>query len=125
MLSRRELLWPFGRRAEPAPAPPVAAVAPPLAVVSPAPRARGFAGRGVPGATPLPATLVPRVDPARCMATRMACAACVERCPAPGAMRWAGPMPEVVAAACTGCGQCLAVCPAPVLALELQPRRTS
>lgn len=124
MLSRRELLWPFGRRAAgPAvPPTPVAPVAP--APVAAPPRARGFAARGAPGATPLPATLVPRVDPARCMATRMACAACVERCPVPGAIRWAGTLPEVVAAACTGCGQCLAVCPAPVLALELQPRRT-
>lgn len=122
MLSRRELLWPFRRRAGAAVPPAVEPAAPPAALHVDEVRRAGFARRGVPAAPPLPAAMVPAVDPARCLAARMACSACVERCPVPGALRWAGAVPEVVAAACTGCGQCLAVCPAPVLAFALCPR---
>ncbi|HYG36210.1 MAG TPA: 4Fe-4S binding protein [Clostridia bacterium] len=58
-----------------------------------------------------------------CLALTSFCAACVERCPVPGAMKLSQGMPQVVADACTGCGICHQVCPAPVNAVLLLPRR--
>lgn len=58
-----------------------------------------------------------------CLALTSFCAACLERCPVPGAMESAGGMPMVVPDACTGCGICHQVCPAPVNAILMLPRR--
>lgn len=74
---------------------------------------------------PLPAGMVPVVIPARCLAPRSFCATCVERCQAPGALVMDGALPRVVEAACTGCGLCVAVCPAPIMAFELVARSPS
>lgn len=58
-----------------------------------------------------------------CIALTSFCSVCVERCPVPGAMRQERGMPMVVADACTGCGICHAVCPAPRNAVLMLPRR--
>lgn len=49
------------------------------------------------------------------------CSVCVERCPVPGAMSWAGGVPTVDASLCTGCGQCHYACPAPSNAIAIHP----
>ncbi len=41
------------------------------------------------------------------------CSVCSERCPEPGAIITERGIPRVDADACTGCGICLDVCPAP------------
>ncbi len=46
------------------------------------------------------------------------CATCVERCPVEGAIQLVGRHPEVQEA-CTGCGICIPLCPAPGGALHL------
>lgn len=53
------------------------------------------------------------------------CSACYERCPVPGAMDFGDGLPRVVLSACTGCGICHEVCPAPQNAVLLTPRRPS
>jgi Na+-translocating ferredoxin:NAD+ oxidoreductase RNF subunit RnfB len=58
-----------------------------------------------------------------CLALTSFCSVCVERCPVPEAMRIANGMPIVVPDACTGCGICHQVCPAPTNAVLLLPRR--
>lgn len=58
-----------------------------------------------------------------CLALTSFCAACVERCPVPGAMQMSQGMPSVVLDACTGCGICHHVCPAPTNAVLMIPRR--
>lgn len=60
-----------------------------------------------------------------CLALTSFCSVCVERCPVPGAMTKERGMPMVVADACTGCGVCQDVCPAPRNAVLLLPRRQS
>lgn len=112
MISRRDLMtwW------RPRPADGGSTLAPP-------PRAaRPGVGRAVDGPPPLPPTLVPRIDGEACLATRTMCSVCVERCPRPGAIVVEAGRPRVVAAACDGCGRCLAVCPAPSLAIGLVAR---
>jgi Na+-translocating ferredoxin:NAD+ oxidoreductase RNF subunit RnfB len=59
----------------------------------------------------------------RCIALTSFCAVCVERCPVPGAMQVMNGMPSVVPDACTGCGICQQVCPAPTNAVLMLPRR--
>jgi NAD-dependent dihydropyrimidine dehydrogenase PreA subunit len=49
------------------------------------------------------------------------CATCVERCPAPGAIRIEGRRVVVAPDRCDGCGRCVPYCPAPGGALRLQP----
>lgn len=108
-LTRRELLgWlrPGGR--------PEVAAAP-----SPASAAVG------PALRPLPAMLVPEIRAAACLAATSFCSVCSERCPRPGAIVVVGRVPRVVAAACDGCGRCIAACPAPTLAIGLTPRGAS
>ena len=62
------------------------------------------------------------VNPLSCLnALGGFCSVCVERCPTPGAMRLDGRAVVVDAAACTGCGQCAWVCPAPGGAIALRP----
>ena len=60
-----------------------------------------------------------------CLAYRnLACSVCAERCPEPGAILREKGIPRVVADACTGCGVCRDVCPAPtnaVLVLGARP----
>lgn len=58
-----------------------------------------------------------------CLALTSFCAACVERCPVAGAIQVANGMPAVVPDVCTGCGICQTVCPAPVNAVLMLPRR--
>lgn len=77
---------------------------------------------GVAPATPLPAGTAPRVLRHACLALTSFCAVCVERCPVPGAIVVEAGWPRVVADRCDGCGTCVAVCPAPILALAIEPR---
>jgi Na+-translocating ferredoxin:NAD+ oxidoreductase RNF subunit RnfB len=58
-----------------------------------------------------------------CLALTSFCAACVERCPVPGALQVVQGLPQVVPDACTGCRVCFEVCPAPVKAVRILPRR--
>jgi Na+-translocating ferredoxin:NAD+ oxidoreductase RNF subunit RnfB len=71
----------------------------------------------------LPVEAVAVIQGRRCLALTWFCAVCVERCPVPGAMQVAHGMPSVVPEACTGCGICQQVCPAPTNAVLLLPRR--
>jgi ferredoxin len=77
-----------------------------------------------PPAIAIAADQVPRVLDSACLATRSFCSVCVERCPRPGAIVVEQGRPRVVPAACDGCGHCIAVCPAPVLAFVLVARAT-
>ena len=52
----------------------------------------------------------------------IACTACVDRCPVPGALVSEEGLPRVVPALCTGCGLCQPVCPAPENAIRMVPR---
>lgn len=55
-----------------------------------------------------------------CLAYRsLFCSSCVERCPIDGAIEVRDGVPQVVTSVCTGCGDCQAVCPAPVNAVML------
>ncbi|MCL4223093.1 MAG: 4Fe-4S binding protein, partial [Myxococcales bacterium] len=103
--------------------PAPASVRPAPAPVPPALARRGLAaapaGRA---AFALPPALVPSVLPHACLATTTFCSVCVERCPRPGAIVVAAGRPRVVPEACDGCGQCVAVCPAPINGFALVPR---
>jgi ferredoxin len=70
----------------------------------------------------IPAELVPDVLPHRCIATRSFCSVCSERCPAPGAIVVERGRPRIEPARCDGCGECIAACPAPILAFALVSR---
>ena len=72
---------------------------------------------------PAPASVVAVIQGRRCIALTSFCAACVERCPVRGAMQVTNGMPSVVPDACTGCGICHEVCPAPTNAVLMLPRR--
>jgi len=50
------------------------------------------------------------------------CSTCRERCPVPGAVRVEAGRPTIDPALCTGCGDCVAVCPAPILAIRFVPK---
>ncbi len=58
-----------------------------------------------------------------CLALTSFCATCYERCPIPGAIERNQGMPMVMPSICTGCGICQQVCPAPVNAVLMLPRR--
>ena len=60
-----------------------------------------------------------------CLAYSSFCTVCSERCPVPGAMKVEKGIPMIVADVCTGCGVCHEVCPAPINAVLLVPRRRS
>ncbi|MCB9904811.1 MAG: 4Fe-4S binding protein [Planctomycetes bacterium] len=63
-----------------------------------------------------------RIAPSACVAYRgVVCTSCVNRCPVPGAMELAYGRPRILEAACTGCGVCHEVCPAPRNAVLLFP----
>lgn len=51
-----------------------------------------------------------RLDRTRCLAF---CAACVERCPVPGALVAGPDGPRLDPDACDGCGRCIDLCPSP------------
>src|SRR5581483_2845225 len=62
------------------------------------------------------------ISPLECLAHQgTTCSACVEQCPVAGAMRWENGRPVVDPAACTGCGVCQYVCPAPRNAVMILP----
>lgn len=50
------------------------------------------------------------------------CTTCSERCPMPGAIKVRDGKPTIRTAACTGCGVCHHVCPAPINAVRIFPR---
>lgn len=52
---------------------------------------------------------------------RSFCSTCSERCPIEGAIKVEMGIPQVVADACTGCGICAEVCPAPTNAILMMP----
>jgi Pyruvate/2-oxoacid:ferredoxin oxidoreductase delta subunit len=58
-----------------------------------------------------------------CLSLTSFCSVCVERCPVPGAISTERGLPMVSADACTGCGICHEVCPAPRKAILMLPRR--
>lgn len=59
----------------------------------------------------------------RCLALTSFCTVCVEHCPVPEAIMFNQGMPSVVPDACTGCGICHQVCPAPANAILMLARR--
>ena len=52
---------------------------------------------------------------------RSFCSICSERCPVEGAIKVEMGVPQIVADACTGCGICFDVCPAPTNAILMMP----
>jgi Na+-translocating ferredoxin:NAD+ oxidoreductase RNF subunit RnfB len=85
--------------------------------------ARPFQQPAADAAPPAGLAKVAVIQGRHCVALTSFCASCVERCPVPDAMQVTRGMPMVVADACTGCGICHAVCPAPVNAVLMLPRR--
>ena len=72
---------------------------------------------------PVPAIGLARISTVDCLAHQgSTCTTCSERCPIDGAIRLTGNRPQVVAEACTGCGVCHHVCPAPRNAVLVMPR---
>jgi Pyruvate/2-oxoacid:ferredoxin oxidoreductase delta subunit len=65
-----------------------------------------------------------RIRPGACLAhLGTFCATCQERCPEQGAILVEGGKPRISKASCTGCGQCVPLCPAPSRsAIELYER---
>lgn len=62
------------------------------------------------------------VQPMACLAhTGSFCTVCSERCPVPGAIENRNGKPVIHEAACTGCGVCANVCPAPSKAILVMP----
>lgn len=72
---------------------------------------------------PVPAIGLARISTVDCLAHHgTTCSTCSERCPVEGAIRLTGSRPQVVPDACTGCGICHHVCPAPRNAVLIMPR---
>lgn len=66
--------------------------------------------------------MVAELNQGACLAyQRSFCSSCVERCPEDGAITKNLGRPEFFQDACTGCGICLDVCPAPRKAIRLVP----
>jgi Na+-translocating ferredoxin:NAD+ oxidoreductase RNF subunit RnfB len=107
-LSRRGLFSLFGRSLG---APAKAAVQSVSSPAAPAP----------PAADPQPKVAI--IQGRFCLAYTSFCTVCSERCPVPGAMKVENGIPMVVAGACTGCGVCHEVCPAPRNAVLMLPRQ--
>lgn len=73
--------------------------------------------------TPVPSIGVARISTVDCLAHQGGiCMTCSERCPIEGAIRLTGGRPQVVPDACTGCGICHHVCPAPRNAVLIMPK---
>ena len=81
----------------------------------------GKAENSLPAPDPQPRVAV--IQGRFCLAYTSFCTVCVERCPVPNAMKVEKGIPMVVADACTGCGVCHDVCPAPTNAVLVLPRR--
>lgn len=65
---------------------------------------------------------VARVDTTTCLAHQNSfCTVCSEHCPVEGAIEVRDGKPRIVEEACTGCGVCQHVCPAPANAILLMP----
>ncbi|MFQ5719400.1 MAG: 4Fe-4S dicluster domain-containing protein [Acidobacteriota bacterium] len=64
-----------------------------------------------------------RLLPDRCWSVQgRPCDACIPECPPQAAaLGWDGPRPEVIEENCTGCGLCVAICPAEPAALKIIP----
>ena len=72
----------------------------------------------------LPPEVVVRIKTGDCLAwNRSFCSTCFERCPEKGSIVLAAARPVVDEDRCTGCGICIQVCPAPVLAIEVVPKK--
>ncbi len=71
----------------------------------------------------LPRTMgTARIQPFACLAHQGSfCTVCSEHCPEPGAIAVESGKPRIIEAACTGCGVCQHVCPAPENAVLLMP----
>lgn len=64
-----------------------------------------------------------QIDKQLCLAHRGEfCTTCSERCPMPGAIKVRDGKPTIRTPACTGCGVCHHVCPAPINAVRIFPR---
>ena len=75
---------------------------------------------------PVPTIGVARIATVDCLAHQgTTCTTCSERCPVEGAIRLTGNRPQVVPDACTGCGICHYVCPAPRNAVLIMPKARS
>ncbi len=72
---------------------------------------------------PAPRDRVAVIQGRFCLAYTSFCSVCVERCPVPGAMTAEKGIPRVLPTACTGCGICHDICPAPTNAVLVIPRR--
>jgi ferredoxin-type protein NapG len=65
---------------------------------------------------------IARIDATTCLAYQGSfCSVCSERCPVEGAVAITAGKPHIVEDACTGCGVCQHVCPAPHNAVLLMP----
>jgi Na+-translocating ferredoxin:NAD+ oxidoreductase RNF subunit RnfB len=124
-VSRRELLFGrlFGEPEEPAPKDafyPTAEVNDLLA------RARRRAPWEQSSVSPASEGHKARILVFECLAWRgSSCMSCHERCPVPGALTLDDQMrPTVQVDACTGCGDCVASCPSPSLAIAVGPEAT-
>jgi Na+-translocating ferredoxin:NAD+ oxidoreductase RNF subunit RnfB len=90
-----------------------------------APLSRATTTATVPAAVK-PQAAVAVVQGRFCLAyQRSFCSTCAERCPIEGAITVANGIPRVNPAACTGCGICHDLCPAPTNAILMLPKRTT
>ncbi len=114
-LSRRDWLRSLikPKVAEPAPGPTTARVAPPASPESPVTHGPNLAQVAV-------------IAGRFCLAYQHSfCTTCSERCPEPGAIVIEQGLPRIVPEACTGCGICHEVCPAPEEnAVRILPRKS-
>lgn len=83
-------------------------------------------GDATPGTSPRdPLTSVPKmavIAGRDCLAYRgTLCRTCLERCPIEGAITLIDFLPRISPDACTGCGICAEMCPAPVNAIRILP----
>ncbi|MBN8248219.1 MAG: hypothetical protein J0L84_12350 [Verrucomicrobia bacterium] len=80
--------------------------------------------RPKPAPTPRPdSSRVAIIQGRHCVAIAQGCRDCLTQCPVPGALVLDAGLPIVVQETCTGCTVCQQVCPAPVNAVLLIPRR--
>ncbi len=120
-LSRRGLFGRLlGRSDAPARAPEVARSVAPTPGVAPTPSvAPKPSGRPKPGPMRPGRPGIFTVSEQHCIAWKgTSCSTCRERCPVPGALTVASGRPTIDPALCTGCGDRVAVCPAPILAIR-------